>query len=211
MGLTRENRSEIKEIVMEALNSLVNEDFIDKIVEKMSIKFNKQLEKVQQQHEIQIREISRQYEEKLDNLEQYTRRNSIRIFGVPEIKNENLETTLISMFEEKANIKIKPDSFDRCHRLGPLQEKATRPIILKFISYQHRNTVMRIRKSFAKTGISIAEDLTKKRYILYKRAKEHFGFRNVWTADGTIKIKSEDKIHSIRTACDLDKFVTSTK
>lgn len=207
MGLTRENRNEIKEIVTESISALFSDQYLNKIAEKVFEKINESLDTLKLQYEEKIDKLTKQFDEKVDNLEQYTRRNNIRIFGVLEDKNEDLECNLINMFKEKANIGIESIFIDRCHRLGPHQLNKNRPVIIKFISYKYRNMVIKNRKNFAKTGISIVEDLTKKKYQLFKRTSDHFGFRNVWTTDGVIKIKAKDKIHSIRNDEDLKELI----
>jgi len=71
----------------------------------------------------------------LDNLEQYTRRNSIRIFGVPEVKTngntrENTDETVIKIIGEKLNVDIKPEEICRSHRITaakPSQQSHEQP------------------------------------------------------------------------------------
>lgn len=57
----------------------------------------------------------------INNLEQYTRRNSIRIYGLPDDKNESAEESrdkILKMCSDKLNIKLSPIEIDISHRLG---------------------------------------------------------------------------------------------
>lgn len=62
------------------MSSLLTEEFINKIADKVFSKLKEQIQ------------LTQQFEEKLDSLEQYTRWNNVRVFDVPE--NENLELVL---------------------------------------------------------------------------------------------------------------------
>ena len=48
-----------------------------------------------------------------------------------------------------------------------------------------------IKKKLKNTGISITKSLTGKRMEMLNKAKERFGFRNVWTLDGRIYYLAE--------------------
>ena len=77
---------------------------------------------------------------------------------------------------------------ERTHRVGkPKQNKKTpRPIIIKFVRYNCRRRIFLNKKNLKNTGISITESLTTKRKDMMNKAKERFGFRNIWTLDGRI-------------------------
>ncbi|KAK9738919.1 hypothetical protein QE152_g9518 [Popillia japonica] len=70
-------------------------------------------------------------------MEQYSRRNIICIFGLPEKENEIVEETVINLCKEKLDIDIPPANIDRTHRLGSLQTRRNnkRAIILKLTNY----------------------------------------------------------------------------
>ncbi|KAK9738108.1 hypothetical protein QE152_g10131 [Popillia japonica] len=90
-------------------------------------------------------------------MEQYSRRNIVRIFGVPEKENEIVEETVIGLCKEKLDIDIPPANIDRTHRLGSLQTRRNnkRAIILKFTNYNCKYNVLRNRYKLRGTGIVI--------------------------------------------------------
>ena len=62
---------------------------------------------------------------------------------------------------------------------------------MKFIQYNDRNRVFRNKKKLKEQKISITESLTKIRMDKLRRAKETYGFNNVWTNYGKILFKSD--------------------
>jgi hypothetical protein len=102
--------------------------------------------------------------EENDRLEQYTRRNSIRITNVPEKKNEDVTKTVLDLIN---NLPLSPplnlSEIDRLHRVGkpptptttpPAEASSTqeqtpsktkkrpRAILIKFATYRSRKRVM---------------------------------------------------------------------
>lgn len=57
-------------------------------------------------------------QEKCDNVEQYSRRNCLRVFGIPEKENEDVEELLISVFNNNMKLNVEKSSIERCHRVG---------------------------------------------------------------------------------------------
>ena len=74
----------------------------------------------------------------------------------------------------------------RSHRLGRRVEGSKRPIIVRLLSYRQKKLVYDSKKQLKSTGISITENLTKKRYEFFKSCKEKYGMQNVTTLDGRI-------------------------
>ena len=108
-----------------------------------------------------------------DELEQYSRRENIRIYGVPETftKHDDGENLLFQIADE---LEIELDEYDiqRRHRLGGKPNRKTtsakpRPIIAKFVSYKKRNEFIfakaELKKSSKFLKAFITEDLTQLR------------------------------------------------
>ncbi|KAK9711956.1 hypothetical protein QE152_g25161 [Popillia japonica] len=111
---------------------------------------------------------------KLDNLEQYSRRNNIRIIGIKEQKDEKLESELVSLFKDKLNINIVQRDMDCFHRVGNVDSKtkASRPVIIKFATYNIKDEVLKNRKKLRGSNIFISEDLTSARYKLLRAVQD---------------------------------------
>lgn len=162
-----------------------------------------------------------------DSLEQYTRRNSLRVFGVPEKEGENTAELAVTLIND--TMKIQPpitiEDIDRIHRTGkknlPIdrstasstQDSKPRAILIKFATYRARHRVMDNRKKLKGTKIFVNEDLTRARSTtLYKARmmKQRGTIKDVWTHDGSIVFKDvNNKIHSGRSLQQCEELMKS--
>lgn len=142
--------------------------------------------------------------EKVDHLEQYSRRSSIRINGIPEQEGENTED-IVYKLGEAIGADIFSESIDRSHRVGKKDDRYTRPIIVKFTSYKHKASMMRAKKKLrdvdcqklfrSHSKVYINEDLTAARADMAAKArkmKKDGRIQDTWTWDGTIFVKKLD-------------------
>ncbi|KAB0801574.1 hypothetical protein PPYR_03760 [Photinus pyralis] len=132
-----------------------------------------------------------------DALEQYTRRNNLRISGILETANENCDQLVVQFLENKLNITCTELDIERTHRVGKRQDGVKRAIIVKFASYRKRAEIFASKKLLKKTGFLISEDLTALRYQLYKQYCEIYAKPNVWTTDGRIHYIDKNNSHQI--------------
>jgi FtsZ-binding cell division protein ZapB len=160
--------------------------------------------------------VENECELKIDDLEQYGRRTSLRVFGVPEKSGESTDNIVIKLCKEKLDVDLKIDDIHRSHRVGRLQEPGQqgsngkdrhRPIIVRFDGYRTRQRVFAAKKALKGTGITIREDLTRHRLALFNAAADRYGIRNVWTIDGRIKFAVGEgaarRIHTAERLADL--------
>ncbi|XP_052704543.1 uncharacterized protein LOC128180457 [Crassostrea angulata] len=143
---------------------------------------------------------------RLDEMEQYSRRNCLKISGIPEEKNENTDTLVLNvfnniMFKQKQD-KIALESISRSHRVGrPASGRGPRDIIVKFVSYRDRAKVYGSKKNLKgynnnpskqTARIFINEALTHKRAHLYSEARalvKQKKINSCWTFDGRVYVK----------------------
>jgi len=143
----------------------------------------------------------------LDEREQYSRRNNLRIFGVKEEASEDTDQLVMDV-ASKVNVDISVGSIDRSHRVGKVTAGKPRPIIVKFVSYADRREVFHNKKQLKNSSITIREDLTKYRLNLLRRAVSAYSMRNVWSADGVILVKvNSSRPYRIKTESDLKKLM----
>ena len=138
---------------------------------------------------------------KLDESEMYSRRSSVRLFNIPEAKDESTDD-IVCRLGEALGADIFYDDIDRSHRVGRVDKDKPRPIICKFVSYQAKLALMRrkkklktldVKKVFKTDSIYINEDLTKDRARLAKTArdlKKSGKILDTWTRDGVIFVKT---------------------
>ena len=79
-------------------------------------------------------------ENSLDTLEQYARKNSFEIHGIPENPYPSTQDAVMKV-AEVLNISIVPSDVEICHRLKC--NKGRQPILVKFLSHQTKSKLYR--------------------------------------------------------------------
>ena len=132
----------------------------------------------------------------IDDLEQYSRRNYLVLHSVNKSNDENTNEIIIKTFSEELGVEIKEDDLDRSHRLGKPKRKDNkpRPIIVKFARYAVRREIFMNKRKLKGKRLLITESLTSSRMQLLGDAQRKYGVRNVWTSDGRVMVKENDKI-----------------
>ena len=88
-------------------------------------------------------------EKNCDALEQYSRRNTLRVSGLQELPNEDPVQVALAFcnFRLEVSPPITVEEFDRVHRLGKVGSK--RNLLIKFATYRSRNRVFAARSNLA--------------------------------------------------------------
>ena len=82
-------------------------------------------------------------EEKLDNLEQYGRRQNLEIIGIPQRDDEDTNSIVIEV-AKMMGVKVLPEQISTSHRMPVNRKKnldqiANRPIIARFTNRDIKN------------------------------------------------------------------------
>lgn len=198
--------SDHMDIVKTITDCLLNDELVEKLVGKLAEKLKdtvvESLSEALKEAEGRIEQLNTEisslklnaskFTKRNDDLEQYTRRNSVRVFGIRETKGEDTDDKVIRVFKEKLNLDIQKTAIDRSHRVGQQPEPNEdgsarwRPIIVKFVSYREKRLVYEKKKLLKGSRITIREDLTARRLEVWKTAVDRFGLKNTWTSDGRI-------------------------
>ena len=154
-------------------------------------------------------------EKECDGLEQYSRRNSLRITGIPESEgNTNTDKIVLDMCKD-IGLSLTDSDIDRSHWVGKPNGLKPRQIIVKFTSYRSRQQVYKARsrlKASDYKNVYINENLTKIRIKLLYDARQllknkHSKIDGVWSADGVILVKdTAGRIHRVLCRDDLSPF-----
>ena len=140
---------------------------------------NKKIKELKSENE-QLKQAVNMNIQEIDNLEQYSRRENIRIHGVPEPqgKKDDGEEVVVEL-AEKLGVNIESYDIQRAHRLGRKRSPLAKPcpIIARFVKYKHRNDIL-FSKSKLKNcnngkfnNAFITEDLTPLRSKLLNYVK----------------------------------------
>ena len=118
-----------------------------------------------------------------ESLENYSRRNNIKVFGIPEKDTNNSsnpevweECEAAVKKEIRTKLKVNPESMviERAHRVGKRRDSfhhladgtkvksRPRTIVAKFLSWEDKDRVLRSARSIKPDGIQFLEDFSKK-------------------------------------------------
>ena len=98
---------------------------------------------------------------RIDYLEDQSRRNNLRINGIPENDSENWEQTtkkVQDLFKNNLGIE-KTISIERAHRTGKKVSSKTRTIVAKLHFYPDKDLILKNSKKLKGSSIYINEDL----------------------------------------------------
>ena len=218
-NILRENKELRSE--MEELKSTVSRQTNEISILKSHLqKINNQYEEVEKQLYAARRRVDEQQEEinelygLQDKLEQYTRKNSLEIHGVPESAYTSTEEVVLKL-AEALQVPINTDDIEISHKLN---RKGNKPIIVKFLSYKSKTSLYKARVNLrniklpnlfpgthqspqSKDRISIYENLTSYRKKIVNEAnrmRRDGVLLKVWTMDGQIYVKTSPEGRPIR-------------
>ena len=100
---------------------------------------------------------------KLIELEDRSRRNHLRIYGIIENTNEpwdDCEKKVREVLRAKLSIKDNIE-FDLCHRMRKRRGSCPRTIICRFLRFKDKRKILQNAKKLKNTGIDIYEDFCK--------------------------------------------------
>lgn len=214
--LTIDEKS-VLDVVKSAINQVVTSDeFIDKIVSSLLNKMKNELQGVLKEaisrielleaEKTSLKEEMCSLRMSVDDLEQYSRRQNLRIYGIPEKEAEIPGQLVLSLFDKQLGICLDNSKISRSHRIGKVVAGKHRAIIVKFTNHNDKTAVFNNKSKLKSTKIVIREDLTYKKLQLFKSASQKLGRNNVWTRDGVIFARVNDHTHKIYQDTDLTNF-----
>lgn len=167
-------------------------------------------------------------EQRVDDLEQYTRREDLVLSGLetrhqtyaratanadttedaPQEELQSLEQQVVSFLHSK-NISIHMEDISICHTLPRMSGKSKPAVIIRFISRKPRNDVLRQAKKLKGTNVYINEHLTKKNGDIAREARmlrKQQKITGTWTRNGSVWIKGQDgSVKVIKDMKELEK------
>lgn len=184
----------IKDMIKEELSSMIKEQ-VDAQTKDL-----RQEVKALQLHNAQLKEDLSTIKSNQDELEQYSRRNCVRIGNVKEQEGESTDNIVLDICKT-SGATINANDIDRSHRVGKPKAGKTREIIVKFVSYKSRSAFIRSRKTLRekKCDVYLNEDLTQTRknldYECRKLKKDPTSVvQSTWTYDGRQYIKTDQDV-----------------
>lgn len=171
---------------------------------------------------------------RLDASEQYGRRDTLEIQGIPDIADDN-PTQLVIETARLVDVELEPNDISIAHRLPSRNSQRQRKIIVKFTRRVKRDEVFNNRKKLKSkrskdlpsvqiqsesssvshnAAIHINESLTPYRKRLFGRIldfKKNCHFKYLWTSNGKIMLRESDTstTHSFVSFEEFDEFQDS--
>lgn len=152
--------------------------------------------------------------EQINNQEQYTRLNTIEVFGIPELQDENVYSTVIRV-ATALKVEVTAKDIDCCHRLKKLPNSTEpRGIVIKFVTRWKKEEIFAARRTqriFSLKDIAglegldkydprkivyINESLTKENRALLVKCREYkknHDIKYLWIRSGKIFMRKADK------------------
>ena len=120
------------------------------------------------------RNVSSLLSNRIAQLEQYTRRYSVIVSGIPRKPNESKESLRdeVNSLLQEAGSPTKLSDVDKFHRNGPRQG-AEQDIIVRFKSHEAKEAFYKQRKKIVSRQVWVKPSLSNHNYNLLREAKEH--------------------------------------
>lgn len=146
-------------------------------------------------------------EERVEDLEQYSRNNCVEIQGIPQEKTEDV-VSIVKDIGKAMDMEISDMMVDACHRLGGRQQRGDNPpgIILKFVRRIDKEEFLRkrrVKRSLSTRHIGrkddhqiyINESLSPARRRLHALARafrKEKNYQFLWVRNGKILLRKEE-------------------
>ena len=155
---------------------------------------------------------------RIDDNEQRNRNFCLLLHGVVESPDEKTDDKILEIINHDIGVHISIDDIERSRRLGARNthrmlrstQERPRPIIFRFSSFRKRMEVFKNKRNLKGKSISLSENLTKDRYILYQKAIQRIGKGKVWTSEGRVTTKLGNKYLTINALKDIDNILTTS-
>ena len=218
--LTESDFKRIAEMVQSTLNSQI-EVLVKSVMDGIALTINKRFAELERENNRLSGELKtlqtkmETIEQASDTAEQYSRRNNVRIVGIPE-PTANIDNTdeLILEMATACNVEISRSDIDKSHRFGKSTKLKPRPIIVKFTTRNARDKFYKCRSKLKDIerfhAVFINEDLTHKRSLVFQHARKLYTEKRIsqtWTVSGNICIKdTSGAISYISKMADITKL-----
>ena len=143
-------------------------------------------------------EIAKAAMQKANMNEQYSRKNNIKIMGVPEDGDEpedRLIRNVKQILQQKAGVTLEESKIMAIHRI-PGKTGMPKPVLLKLTNNNEKAKIMRKRKEMKQGGYKLVDDVTKENTRLINKLNLHDKIDSAWYFNGSVYGRSTDGVRS---------------
>ncbi|KAK3107826.1 hypothetical protein FSP39_023043 [Pinctada imbricata] len=143
-------------------------------------------------------------ESKIEALEQYGRRTSLRFHNVQIPSGcDDTDDLIVNLCKDKLKIDITTEDINRSHPIGKPNKSGKSQIICRFRNWKVKNKIFTNKKKLKGDSdkVFITEDLTVHRQGMVKKlseAKKSGDIKSFWTNDGRIFARKNDESTSVK-------------
>lgn len=124
--------------------------------------------------------------------EQYSRKKNVKIYQLPEIRNEKLPNSILNELKEKIKLDIDPSEIVAMHRI-PGKDGSPRPVLIKFLRMDTKIALLRNKKMIHEVlNVKIGDDITKLNQGLLNRLYLHDKIVSSWYFNGHVYGSDEE-------------------
>ena len=138
---------------------------------------------------------------KNNDLEQYSRRNNIRVFGIDDSDRETAEKSekhVTDLLRQKLSVDLAPSQIQVAHRAGKFNPGANRSIIMQLVNRKDKQNIMQVRRKLKGSGFTIAEDLTPINVRRLSDLKKLDVVENSWSSQGKLFVQKTGRPDIVR-------------
>ena len=149
----------IEETIHDAMKNVLPATVQKQLVQAIA----KAVETVFADHVQILKETIQRQADTINDLEQYMRCESVRVYGIPEApsgQKEDTDALVRDVFKTHLKVEVSPSEISRSHRTGVTikgksGEVLPRPVIAKFTTYKARHRVYKEKKKLKGSPICI--------------------------------------------------------
>ncbi|VDI09353.1 Hypothetical predicted protein [Mytilus galloprovincialis] len=124
--------------------------------------------------------------------EQYSRKKNVKIYHLPENRNEDLPHSLLNELKNQVKLDINPSEVVAMHRI-PGKEGNPRPVLIKFLRMDTKISLLRKKKAINEAlKVRIGDDITKLNQGLLNRLYQHDNVISSWYYNGHVYGSDEE-------------------
>lgn len=171
---------------------------------------NSDLAEVNRKQEKILNTLRYDFSVKLTDLEQRIRKNTVRVFGIPESpgEEEDVVEVVLNFFLRNLKIVLIRSDIKDTYRVGKFRKSQPRPVVVRFASDAARKRIWKRRHMVQNLGVGIYEELCPERIKIMKQAKQIFGKHCVAVEDGVIVVETQNrKFEKFLTLAQFEDFL----
>ena len=199
---------------------LVKEFVAETVAEAMAAK-DKQIETLSEELEAAKGELEAT-KDKVNELEQYSRRLCLNVSGIPEGGHHESTNQLVTDAAKMAGVELAPSDIDTSHRIGAPKPGKARVIIVRLTNYTKRQELYNARRELRKprhfsgstvtaetaSHVFVSDSLTRENQLILYQARQMRKEQKIfaaWSDVGKLKIRISQggPTHVIRSLRDL--------